>query len=53
MRIKITIGRYFNNGAALLIVLKEHCFVPTRSAKRYYRYACNFFAVNGGVVILK
>ncbi len=53
MRIKSPLMVISTMAAGLLIVLKEYCFVPTGQRRDIIRYACNFFAVNGGVVILK
>ena len=51
---QITIGGHFNNGGRFVDSAKKSIALCRPGQRRdIIRYACNFFAVNGGVVILK
>lgn len=51
---KIIIGGYFNNGGRFVDSVKKSIVLCRLGQWRdIIRYVCNFFVVNGGVVILK
>lgn len=51
---QIAIGGHFNNGGRFVDSAKKSIALCRPGQRRdIIRYACNFFAVNGGVVILK